>query len=71
MSAIRYVRLQGRRSTPKVTLPMHQKATAVKPWSFTFEYQGKIYHFYCLMCVPEFKKNPEKYIEIIDKEKAQ
>ncbi len=37
----------------------------------TYEYQGKTYHFCCSMCIPKFKKNPEKYIEVIDKEKAQ
>ena len=37
----------------------------------TYEYNSKTYHFCCPMCVPEFKKNPEKYIEIINKEKAQ
>lgn len=39
--------------------------------NITYEYQGKIYHFCCPMCIPEFKKNPEKYIEVIKKEKAQ
>ncbi len=28
-----------------------------------YEYKGKVYSFCCLSCVPEFKKNPEKYIE--------
>jgi len=28
----------------------------------TYEYNGKIYNFCCPMCIPEFKKNPEKYI---------
>lgn len=37
----------------------------------TYEYQGKIYHFCCSMCIPEFKKNPGKYIEIINKEITQ
>ena len=36
----------------------------IKPKSnITYEYQGKIYHFCCPMCVPEFKKDPEKYIK--------
>ena len=39
--------------------------------NITYEYQGKTYHFCCPMCVPEFKNNPEKYIEIINKEKAK
>ena len=29
----------------------------------TYEYKGRVYSFCCLACVPEFKKNPEKYIE--------
>lgn len=28
----------------------------------TYEYKGKIYNFCCPMCIPEFKKNPGKYI---------
>ncbi len=27
----------------------------------TYEYKGKIYNFCCPMCIPEFKKDPEKY----------
>lgn len=29
----------------------------------TYEYKGKIYNFCCPMCISDFKKNPEKYIE--------
>ncbi len=32
----------------------------------TYEYNGKIYHFCCPGCIEEFKKNPEKYIRIIE-----
>jgi YHS domain-containing protein len=28
----------------------------------TYEYKGKVYNFCCPMCIPDFKKNPEKYI---------
>ncbi len=28
----------------------------------TYAYKGKNYNFCCPMCIPEFKKNPEKYI---------
>ncbi len=28
----------------------------------TYEYQGKIYNFCCPMCIDEFKKDPDKYI---------
>ncbi len=32
------------------------------------EYKGKIYNLCCLMCVKDFKKNPEKYSGIADNE---
>lgn len=35
----------------------------------TYEYKGKIYNLCCSTCVEEFKKNPEKYVQIVDKEK--
>ena len=35
----------------------------------TYEYQGKIYNFCCPMCIEQFKKDPEKYIKIIEIEK--
>lgn len=34
----------------------------------TFEYEGKIYHFCCSGCIEEFKKDPQKYIAIINEE---
>ena len=37
----------------------------------TYEYKGKVYNFCCAGCVEEFKKDPEKYIAIVDKESAQ
>lgn len=33
----------------------------------TYEYKGKIYSFCCPGCIEEFKKNPEKYIEKMEK----
>jgi len=33
----------------------------------TYEYKGKIYNFCCPMCVKKFKKDPEKYIEEMEK----
>ncbi len=36
----------------------------------TYEYKSKIYNFCCASCIPEFKKNPEKYIQKM-KEEAQ
>ncbi|MCL4476025.1 MAG: YHS domain-containing protein [Nitrospirae bacterium] len=33
----------------------------------TYEYKGKIYNFCCPMCIEEFKKDPEKYIEKMEK----
>ena len=29
----------------------------------TTEYDGKIYHFCCPSCIPEFKKDPDKFIK--------
>jgi len=34
----------------------------------TYEYEGKIYNFCCAMCIDEFKKDPEKYIEKVEEE---
>ncbi|MBU0693600.1 MAG: YHS domain-containing protein [Candidatus Omnitrophica bacterium] len=31
-----------------------------------YEYEGKIYNFCCPMCVEKFKKDPQKYIKIIE-----
>lgn len=33
-----------------------------KKTEVTYEYKGKIYSFCCAACIPEFQKNPEKYI---------
>ena len=35
----------------------------------TYTYEGKIYNFCCPMCISDFKKDPQKYIDIINKEK--
>jgi len=34
----------------------------------TYEYGGKIYNFCCPMCIDEFKKEPQKYIDKVNKE---
>ena len=34
----------------------------------TYEYEGKIYNFCCQMCITSFKKDPQKYIKIIEEE---
>lgn len=31
-----------------------------------YEYEGKIYNVCCKMCAKDFKKDPEKYIKIIE-----
>ncbi len=36
----------------------------------TYDYKGKIYSFCCQACVEEFKKDPDKYIEKMRKEKT-
>ena len=37
----------------------------------TYEYNGKIYHLCCPMCIKDFKKNPEKYSKIAEEEVAK
>ncbi len=32
-----------------------------------YEYKGKVYSFCCQACIVEFKKNPEKFIEKMNK----
>jgi YHS domain-containing protein len=39
----------------------HEKATKV-------EYKGKSYNLCCPMCAAEFKKNPAKYVKVVEKE---
>ena len=36
-----------------------------------YEYNGKIYNLCCLMCIKDFKKNPEKYSKIAEDEVAK
>ena len=36
----------------------------------TYEYKGRIYNFCCPECVEEFKKDPGKYIEKMEKDKS-
>lgn len=33
----------------------------------TYEHEGKIYNFCCAMCVDGFEKDPQKYIQILEK----
>jgi len=34
----------------------------------TYEYDGKIYNFCCAMCIDEFKKAPQRYIDKVEGE---
>ncbi len=36
-----------------------------------YEYKGKVYNFCCPMCIDEFKKDPEKYIQKVEEEKQK
>lgn len=38
----------------------------VEKMKATYEYQGKVYNFCCPVCIDEFKKNPEKYINKLE-----
>ncbi len=40
-----------------------------KDTKITYEYKGKTYRFCCPDCAEEFKKDPEKYLEKIKKQK--
>jgi YHS domain-containing protein len=40
-----------------------EKIDAAKMQPATYEYNGTIYNFCCSGCIPEFKKDPEKYIK--------
>lgn len=33
-----------------------------------YEYEGKVYNFCCEMCIEEFKKEPQKYIDKVEEE---
>jgi YHS domain-containing protein len=35
-----------------------------------YEYEGKIYNFCCAACIEEFKKDPDKYVKIVEEEKG-
>ncbi|MDD4954539.1 MAG: YHS domain-containing protein [Candidatus Omnitrophica bacterium] len=34
----------------------------------TYQYQGRIYNFCCAACIPEFQKDPGKYIKKVEEE---
>ncbi len=53
----------GNTICPVMGVPI-TKETAVR-----FEYKGVIYNFCCTHCIGEFKKDPEKYIRIIEEQK--
>lgn len=38
---------------------------------YKFEHEGKIYNFCCSMCVKDFKKDPQKYIDILEKDEEK
>ncbi len=53
-------------SGDKVPAPGEKGTMGDKP--VKIEYKGKIYNLCCPMCVKDFKKSPEKYSAIADKE---
>ena len=38
---------------------------------YQVEYEGKIYNLCCKMCLKDFKKDPQKYIEKLEKVKEE
>lgn len=53
-------------SGDKVPAPGEKGTMGDKP--VKVEYKGKIYNLCCPMCVKDFKKNPEKYSAVAQKE---
>ena len=53
-------------SGDKVPAPGEKGTMGDKP--VKIEYKGKIYNLCCPMCVKDFKKNPEKYSAVAEKE---
>ena len=53
-------------SGDKIPAPGEKGTMGDKP--VKIEYKGKIYNLCCPMCVKDFKKNPDKYSAIADKE---
>ena len=53
-------------SGDKVPAPGEKGTMGAEP--VKYEYNGKIYNLCCPMCVKDFKKDPEKYSAIADKE---
>ena len=53
-------------SGDKIPVPGEKGTMGDKP--VKVEYRGKIYNLCCKMCVKDFKKHPEKYSAIADKE---
>lgn len=52
----------GNKICPVTGVKINEKIKA------TVEYEGKIYNFCCAMCIDEFKKDPQKYIKIVEEE---
>ncbi len=50
----------------KIPAPGEKMEMGDKP--VKVEYKGKAYNLCCPMCIKDFKKNPEKYSAIADKE---
>ena len=53
-------------SGDKVPAPGEKGTMGAEP--VKVEYKGKIYNLCCPMCIKDFKKNPEKYSTIAEKE---
>lgn len=42
------------------------KGEIVEEYAVHIEYKGKVYSFCCPGCIEEFKKDPEKYVKIVE-----
>ncbi len=48
-----------------------EPVTGTEMEGVSYEYNGKLYHFCCASCIPDFKKDPEKYSKIAEDEVAK
>ena len=46
--------------------PIGKKSVDSEGGVVEYEHEGKIYNFCCKACLKDFKKDPQKYVEIVD-----
>jgi len=51
--------------------PVFQEAIDILEEQITYEHEGKFYNFCSFVCIEHFKKDPPKYIKVVQKELAE